>query len=115
MVSRKSLPLSTSTIVSWWNASSFTFPPRIDYFLGGEPITTSSQDSLKLAVLCEAGRIVTNDQVATATKCAEMLVAKYKNVVSSISCDLFISASLHDDMKMRMKGGQKGFKAKTLD
>jgi hypothetical protein len=55
------------------SASSFNFPQRIDYFLGGEPITTSDWDSVELAVLCEAGRIVTNNQVATATKCAEML------------------------------------------
>ena len=95
--------------------SSFNFPRWIDYFLGGEPITTSSQDSVELAVLCEAGHIFKNDQVATATKCAEILVAEYKNVITSISRDLFISASLRDDMKMKMKSGQKnGFKAKTL-
>ena len=75
----------------------------------------SSWDSVELAVLCEADHIDTNDQVATATKCAEILVAEYKNVVCSIRRDLFMSASLHDDMKMRMKGGQKnGFNAKTL-
>ncbi|KAL3791835.1 hypothetical protein ACHAWO_012792 [Cyclotella atomus] len=98
------------------SASGFTFPQRLRYFLQGQTISDRNRAAVEMAILCEAGMMVTEDETCKESARGELLVQQYKAVIQSIPRQDFISSKLREDMMERQKNGQKkgGFKTKTL-
>jgi DNA invertase Pin-like site-specific DNA recombinase len=69
-----------------------------------------------MAILCEVGLMVFEDETCKESARAELLVLQYKTVIQSIPRHKFISSKLREGMINRQKNGQKkgGPKPKTL-
>ncbi|KAL3770283.1 hypothetical protein ACHAWO_004410 [Cyclotella atomus] len=79
--------------------------------LQGQTISDRNRAAVEMAILCEAGMMVTEDE-----RHARNLPVQYKAVIQSIPRQDVISSKLLEDMMERQKNGQKkgGFKTKTL-
>jgi hypothetical protein len=83
-------------------AQGFKFPDRVIHFLSGNSINIVSRKPLEIAILIEAGTIVSSEQPMDKTTRANMMKEKYLALLDEFPSNHFDPTSVKDLMKTKM-------------
>ncbi len=82
-------------------AADFSFPERMKHFLSPLLICDKSRQAVEMAILLEAGSIVSSEHVTNPLARNESLVLRYKECVQSLDDALFAPAIKEDMLQKR--------------
>lgn len=92
------------------------FHERLRHFLQGRVITEKNRAAVETTYLCEAGRIVYEDERMKESKRGNQMIEDYKKLVSETPANMFYNDELREAKLRNFKGGHKktGFKPTSM-